>query len=216
VTTFRDEKTRLPFILICEQDIHCDAADELDAAACFAWPASQSELLEAVFRFMRPSTLPTVDSLASPPPAHPGQGLRILVAEDIPENQELVLALFEKRADSLRVVNNGLEAVEACRKATFDLILMDMHMPEMSGLEATVAIRTMEAASGTRTPVIALTAHAMKGDREHYLASDIDGYVSKPIRPEMLFREIDRCVSKKDATTASSSRSRAGSARSRG
>ncbi len=199
VTTFQTEKSPLPFILICDQEKSCEDTSDVDASACLVWPVSHSALLEAVFRFMRPSVITNGGSSA---PARPsttvdkGRGLQVLVAEDIPENQELLLALFEERKDSLRMVNNGRDAVEACLHATFDLILMDMHMPEMSGIEATAAIRKMEAGSGTRTPVIALTAHAMKGDRERYLASDMDGYVSKPIRPDALFREIDKCLSK--------------------
>ena len=76
------------------------------------------------------------------------------------------------------------------RSGTFDVILMDMHMPEMGGIEATAAIRAIEAQEGSHTRVIALTTHAMKGDRERYLASGMEGYVSKPIRPDMLFREM--------------------------
>jgi signal transduction histidine kinase/CheY-like chemotaxis protein len=201
MTVFRNEKTPLPFILICDGEIPCEDLIAMDAAACFTWPVSQSSLLEAVYSFIRPSaalrTLPPPALL--PRTTSSRRGLRILVAEDIPENQELVVALFEGRKDSLEIVNNGLEAVEACQKATFDLILMDMHMPEMSGIEATATIRKMEASSGIRTPVIALTAHAMKGDRERYLASEMDGYVSKPIRPDILFREIDRCIARKTA-----------------
>jgi CheY-like chemotaxis protein len=193
---FRDERTRLPFILVCDREVPCEATSEMGAAACFTWPVSQSSLLEVVFRFMRPSAMadgPLLTARAAKT-ADEGPGLRILVAEDIPENQELLIALFEKRKDSLRMANNGREAVEACQDAAFDLILMDMHMPEMSGTEATAAIRRMEASKRTHTPIIALTAHAMKGDREHYLASGMDGYVSKPIRPDMLFREIERCL----------------------
>ena len=189
-TTLQDENAPLPMIAICDSECPPDIADELDAAACFTWPVSQSSLLEAVFRFMRPSSIParaTASSTSTATSRTGVQGRRILVAEDIPENRELVLAFFEGRDDKLEMVSNGREVVEAYRKSSFDLILMDMQMPEMGGVEATAAIRNMEELQGTRTPIIALTAHAMKGDRERYLASGMDGYVSKPIRPDDAF-----------------------------
>jgi CheY-like chemotaxis protein len=194
-STLRDETTQLPLILISESDRPDAAAEEAGAVACFTWPVSQSSLLEAVFRFLRPSSVGVKEALPSRS-AHGAedQGLRILVAEDILENRELVLALFERRGDTLRMVNNGMEAVEAYRQETFDLILMDMQMPEMGGVEATAEIRKIEASTGNRTPIIALTAHAMKGDREYYLACDMDGYVSKPIRVADLFHEVDKCT----------------------
>jgi signal transduction histidine kinase/ActR/RegA family two-component response regulator len=190
---FHHPSRPLPFILIRNPESSCAEKCEMGAAVGLNWPVSQSSLLEAVFRFMRPSAV-------SRTPAQPvtttatGPGLRILVAEDIPENQELVRALFENRMDSLTFAQNGSEAVDAYATGTFDLILMDMQMPEMSGMEAAEAIRRLGNARGIRTPVIALTAHAMKGDRERYLASDMDGYVSKPIRADLLFQEIEKCV----------------------
>jgi signal transduction histidine kinase/CheY-like chemotaxis protein len=190
---FHNPSRPLPFILIRNAESPCQEKCDMGAAVCLTWPITQSSLLEAVFRFMRPSAV----SPALTPPAEripAGPGLRILVAEDIPENQELVRAFFENRPDSLTFANHGREAVDTYRTGTFDLILMDMQMPEMSGLEATAAIRLLGKAKGIRTPVIAVTAHAMKGDRERYLACDMDGYVSKPIRPDILFGEIEECV----------------------
>ncbi len=190
VTALHDEGTRVPYIVICEAGYACDEPGGLEAAACLTWPVSQSSLLEAVFHFMRPSGIAT--SKEARRVASEAGSMRILVAEDIPENQELVLALFENRGDTLRIVNNGREAVEAYQDEPFDLILMDIQMPEMSGVEATAAIRRLEAATQVHTPIIALTAHAMKGDRERYLAAGMDGYVSKPIRPDELFRQIGK------------------------
>jgi len=186
---FEGARGNIPYILVSGETESPDCREELDAAACFTWPVSQSSLLEAVYRFMGP-VIPQ-DRLQPPPEVDAG-GLRILVAEDIPENRELVVALFEDRGYVLHMVNNGREAVEAYQAGSFDLILMDMQMPEMGGVEATAAIRRIERVSGRRTPIIALTAHAMKGDRERYLACDMDGYVSKPIRPDDLFREIQK------------------------
>ena len=192
-------KPPIPFILISDSEVPLTEMDDAGAAASFTWPVSQSSLLEAVFRFMRQTT-------AQPPPAmtpprlelseRNRPALRILVAEDIPENRELVIALFENRNDILQLVSNGREAVQAYQSGSFHLILMDMQMPGMGGVEATAEIRKIEAGTGARTPIIALTAHAMKGDRERYLACDMDGYVSKPIRPDDLFREVERVTMK--------------------
>jgi two-component system sensor histidine kinase/response regulator len=109
--------------------------------------------------------------------------LRVLVAEDNPVNQRLAVRLLEKRGHRVQVAVNGLEALRALDKDRFDLVLMDVQMPEMDGVEATAAIRQKEKGSGLHTPIIALTANAMKGDREKYLASGMDGYLAKPIRP---------------------------------
>jgi CheY-like chemotaxis protein len=121
-----------------------------------------------------------------------GAPLRILLAEDVPANQELVLALLDPLGHTVRIAQNGREAVEACRSEVFDLILMDVQMPVMGGVQAASAIR--ELANGKRAPIIALTAHAMKGDRERYLASGMEGYVSKPVRATQLFGEINRVM----------------------
>jgi CheY-like chemotaxis protein len=86
---------------------------------------------------------------------------------------------------------NGREAIAAVAKNAFDIVLMDVQMPEMDGLEATAAIRTMEAATGAHVPIIALTAHAMKGDREICIAAGMDEYLSKPINPKQLFALIE-------------------------
>jgi two-component system, sensor histidine kinase and response regulator len=112
--------------------------------------------------------------------------LRVLVAEDNMVNRQLIVRLLEKRGHSVQIAVNGLEAVEALNKERFDLVLMDLQMPEMGGVEATAAIRQNENSSGLHTPIIALTASAMQGDREKYLASGMDGYLTKPIRPPEL------------------------------
>jgi CheY-like chemotaxis protein len=94
--------------------------------------------------------------------------------------------LLEKRGHHVAVAGNGRQALEALEKEHFDVVLMDMQMPEMDGFEATAAIRKMEGANDHRLPIVALTAHAMKGDCEKCLAAGMDGYLSKPIRPQEL------------------------------
>jgi two-component system, sensor histidine kinase len=112
--------------------------------------------------------------------------LRILVAEDNPVNQRLVMRLLEKRGHLATLATNGREAVEAAANGDYDLILMDLQMPEMGGLEATAAIREQEVASGKRHPILALTAHAMKGDEERCRVAGMDGYLTKPLGSEAL------------------------------
>jgi len=129
--------------------------------------------------------------------------LRILLAEDNPVNQRLALKLLEKRGHTVSVANNGREALEVLERARwegFDVVLMDVQMPEMDGLEATASIRARERATGRHLPIIAMTAHAMKGDRERCLEAGMDGYVSKPVRAADLLEEIDKQVRRAQPT----------------
>jgi len=116
--------------------------------------------------------------------------LRILLAEDNVVNQKLAARFIEKRGHAVMVVGSGREALAALETGSFDAILMDVQMPEMDGFEATAAIRNKEKTTGQHIPIIAMTAYAMRGDRERCLAAGMDSYISKPIRPEELFREI--------------------------
>ena len=113
-------------------------------------------------------------------------GLRVLVAEDNAVNQHLIRRLLEKWRHSVFTVENGEQAVEAATRGTFDLILMDVQMPKMDGLEATARLRSTESAAGGHHRIVAMTANAMTGDRERCLAAGMDGYLSKPIRARAL------------------------------
>jgi CheY-like chemotaxis protein/HPt (histidine-containing phosphotransfer) domain-containing protein len=124
----------------------------------------------------------------------PRVALRVLVAEDNPVNQELAVRLLQKAGHSVVVASTGRKAVRACEEQAFDLILMDVQMPEMGGLEATRVLREKEKDSGRRVAIIAMTAHAIKGDRERCLAAGMDHYVSKPIDPGKLFAAIDEAM----------------------
>lgn len=119
---------------------------------------------------------------------------RILVAEDNAVNQRVAVRLLEKQGHSVVVANNGRAAIEALEREPFDLVLMDVQMPEMDGFEATAAIRRKEKVSGHRLQIIAMTAHAMKGDLERCLAAGMDRYVSKPIQIEALKEAIDSAL----------------------
>ena len=126
------------------------------------------------------------------PPAF--RSLRVLVAEDNPTNRLLVTSLLEKRGHSVMQTRSGRDALAAFSAQKFDLIIMDVQMPEMNGLEAAAAIRNMEGPSGTRIPILALTAHSMEGDRERCLAAGMDAYVSKPISIGDFIRAIDQLL----------------------
>ncbi len=172
-----------------------DAADrycESPVAACVRKPVKQSDLLDAILtalgRLPAPAAGPAAPAAAGP------RGLRVLLAEDNEVNQELAVRLLGRQGHTVVVAGNGREAVAAWEAGAFDFILMDVQMPEMDGLVATAEIRTRERHRGGHVPVIALTAHAMKGDRERCLAAGMDEYVSKPIRLPELLRAIERVV----------------------
>jgi PAS domain S-box-containing protein len=122
---------------------------------------------------------------------HRKMRLRILLAEDNRVNQIIVVRLMEKRGHSVEVAADGREALEKLRGDKFELVLMDVQMPRMGGFEAAAAIREMEKTQGGHLPIIAMTAHAMKGDRERCLAAGMDGYISKPFRIDELLKEIE-------------------------
>jgi CheY-like chemotaxis protein len=118
--------------------------------------------------------------------------MAILLAEDNIVNQRVALRILQKAGHSVEVVANGLEALKALDRTAFDLILMDVQMPEMGGLEATAAIREKEKDGRWHIPIIAMTAHAMSGDRERCLAAGMDDYISKPIRAASLLALIEQ------------------------
>jgi CheY-like chemotaxis protein len=125
-------------------------------------------------------------------PVVDARALRVLVAEDNVVNRKLAEHLLRQRGHDPLMVVNGREAVDALGCGSFDLVLMDLQMPEMDGFEATAAIRALEQSTGSRVPIVALTAHAMEGDRQRCLDADMDGYVSKPIDAGELFAVIEQ------------------------
>lgn len=160
-------------------------------------PVCQSELFETILHSLglEEFARDTLVDVAAPDVAV--RGLRILLAEDAVANQVLAVRLLEKWDHSVEIANDGIEAVQlACEESNrFDVILMDVQMPELDGFEATTRIREIEQEkSFVRTPIVAMTAHALKGDRERCLEVGMDGYVSKPIRVHELLAELSRCV----------------------
>jgi CheY-like chemotaxis protein/anti-sigma regulatory factor (Ser/Thr protein kinase) len=133
------------------------------------------------------------------PTGRVGRSLDILLAEDNPINQTLALRMLEKLGHHAHVVANGQAAVDACRERRYDVVLMDVQMPVMGGFEATAAIRAQEEATGDHVPIIAMTAHAMAGDRERCLAAGMDDYVSKPIQSAILDAVLANAIGQPDA-----------------
>jgi signal transduction histidine kinase/DNA-binding response OmpR family regulator len=187
-----------------------DAArcQELGVAAYLLKPIRQSELREAIARVLgareQDGAIPLVTRFSLQDARDPAAFFRILLAEDNAVNQRLVVRLLEKRGHHVVVAGNGREAVEALGKESFDLVLMDVQMPEMDGMEATAAIREKEKGSGFHQRIIALTAHAMKGDRERCLAAGMDGYLTKPIRTPELDEILEEHAARRSALSASS------------
>jgi CheY-like chemotaxis protein len=179
--------------MLSSADADGDAARSrhLGIARYLRKPASPSELHEAVLHVLgeTPTMKPnprksTTDSMRNK--------LTILLAEDNVINQKVAVSILEKRGHEVQTVGNGREALQALACERFDVVLMDVQMPEMDGLEATAAIREMEKGTGRRIPIVAMTAHAMKGDRERCLGAGMDDYVSKPVEPKSLNAVIEQ------------------------
>ncbi len=169
---------------------------ELGIAAYLTKPVRRGELLETILGILGNQTANS-DQVRIPKHRSVNErrsGIRILLAEDNPVNQMVALRLLEKQGHRVLVTGNGREALLALEKTAFrgfDLVLMDVQMPEMDGLEATAAIREREQGTGSHVPIVAMTAHAMKGDRERCLAAGMDDYIAKPIRSQQLLEIIE-------------------------
>ena len=168
---------------------------ELGINAYLEKPFDPAELLETILGVLaasveqkNPSTIARTPDVRQPE----RKAMKVLLAEDNAVNRTLARRLLEKHGHTVVLVENGREALEALEREAVDLVLMDIQMPEMDGLEATAAIREREKTTGGHMPIIALTAHAMKGDREKCLAAGADEYLTKPIRTAELFEAVDR------------------------
>ncbi len=166
---------------------------KLDIQGYLLKPAKSSELFVAICTVMgtkskAPKSTPLVTRHYV---RESHKKLKILVAEDNKVNQRLALRLLEKLGHSVELGNNGKEAVDMLDQGVFDVVLMDVQMPMLGGLEATAVIREREKLTGIRVPIYALTARAMKGDRERCLAAGMDGYLSKPIQTQELYEVLD-------------------------
>ncbi len=172
---------------------------DLGVAAYLTKPIKQSSLLDSILMTLDTQApgLHFADAPSASPSVLPpaARSLHLLLAEDNTVNQRLAVRLLEKRGHSARVVGNGRLAVEALQTESFDVVLMDVQMPEMDGLEATAAIRARERETGGHVPIVAMTAHAMTGDRERCLAAGMDAYLPKPLQPQDMMRVIEGLAS---------------------
>jgi CheY-like chemotaxis protein len=163
------------------------------AAASVTKPVQPLELLDALLNALgvRETKLRLAETKETAWKARPsGKGLSILLAEDHPVNRELAVTILTQEGHRVIEAGNGKEAWALATRHRFDLVLMDVQMPEMDGLEATRLIRAHEKEKGRHVPIIALTAHAMKGDRETCLAAGVDAYLSKPVKRRELLEAI--------------------------
>ena len=171
--------------------------EELDALGISAQlqkPLKQSELLESILEAVSPmlgaASVGDRDGDDETLDIHSIPHLRVLLAEDGLANQKLAIGLLSKWGHEVTVAANGKEAIEHWQTREFDLILMDLQMPEMDGLTATRRIRDREQQDGTHIPIIAMTAHALKGDRELCMEAGMDGYIAKPVRKNDLIETL--------------------------
>jgi CheY-like chemotaxis protein/HPt (histidine-containing phosphotransfer) domain-containing protein len=192
-------------LMLSSADLAGDAARcrEVGIARHLMKPITQAELWDAIITALgvvahAPAALPTVSPRTEPGADHP---LHILLAEDNRINQRVALHTLEKQGHTVVVVGDGQAALTALAQAPFDLVLMDIQMPVLDGLAATAAIRAQEQTQGTHLPIIAMTAHAMRGDRERCLAAGMDGYVTKPLKTADLAAAIAQLLPASSPTT---------------
>jgi signal transduction histidine kinase/DNA-binding response OmpR family regulator len=186
------DATRLVLLPSAGQRGDATRAQELGVDAYLLKPVLQSDLLETICAVLGTTETQKRQVITRHTLGQQRRSLGILVAEDTPANQHLVQAVLSKRGHKVTIVPNGSEAVAAFLQEAFDLVLMDIQMPQMSGIEATQKIRHYEQEHGGHIPIIALTARTMKGDREEFLAAGMDDYLAKPIKIAQLVDAVER------------------------
>jgi two-component system, sensor histidine kinase and response regulator len=190
------EEAMMMMLTSAQQNDDISRCKQLGIGAYIVKPIIESALLEAVLKTLgrRPAfnreMVRATDGQESPNLRR----MRVLLVEDNLINQKVATRLLEKRGCAVELAATGKEALAALARQSFDIILMDVQMPDMNGFEATRAIREREKSTGSHVPIVAMTAHVMKGDKERCLETGMDGYVSKPIRPEELFSTINELV----------------------
>jgi signal transduction histidine kinase/CheY-like chemotaxis protein/HPt (histidine-containing phosphotransfer) domain-containing protein len=199
----------LTLMMLSSAAQHSDAqrCRDLGIGAYLTKPIKQSELLDTMLLLLSPpASLPPSASMRrsarNDNEAAPARQLQILLAEDNPVNQRVAMGILHKHGHTVVAVDNGAEALRALGMQKFDLVLMDLQMPEMDGFAATSAIREQEKTTGAHLPIVAMTARAMKGDRECCLEAGMDGYVAKPVNPKELLSTIESLVPTDDAQDA--------------
>jgi CheY-like chemotaxis protein len=192
------ELTHATIMMLSSADRTGDASRlrELGVVCYLRKPITQSELFDAILTAMgaAPQDAPESPRAAGAGTRQSRRSLRVLLVEDNEVNQQLAVKILLKRGHIVVVANDGREALAALKRESVDLVLMDIQMTHMDGFAATAAIRELEKSIGGHVPIVALTAHAMKGDRERCLAAGMDAYITKPLRAEELFEVIARVV----------------------
>ncbi len=191
--TEHDGQPALPVVLMVSSADRRDFRDREDDASVSVYlqkPVTLSALMSAMMRALNIHT-PEIVAARIGEPRSASPTLSILVAEDTPANQKVVTAVLKKRGHTVTVADNGREAVDEAKKQPFDVVLMDVQMPIMDGYQATAAIRDLERSQPTPTPIIAMTAHTMRGDRERCLAAGMDAYIAKPIDVKQMLGLIE-------------------------
>jgi two-component system, sensor histidine kinase and response regulator len=178
---------------------------ELGISVYLVKPIQRKELLQAIRAALGPPAAQQAERVVTRHSLREARAhLRILLAEDNPVNQALMLRLLQKLGHVPVLAANGREALATLRSQRFDLVFMDVQMPELDGLAATAEIRRREQASGEHLPIVAMTAHALKGDRERCLAAGMDGYIAKPVKFDLVQEEIERLCGAASAPATSS------------
>jgi len=196
--TRHSNRSHTAIMMLSSVAIHYDAEHcrQLGIEAYLVKPIKRSELLNSMLSVLafsgKPPSQPV--TVAVEATALPQRPLRILLAEDNVVNQKMAIIMLQQMGHTVMTADNGREALTAVQETPFDLVLMDVQMPEMDGLEATRSIRAFETPLGRHTPILAMTAHALKGDRERCLEAGMDGYVSKPIHTSHLIAEMMRVL----------------------
>jgi two-component system, sensor histidine kinase and response regulator len=168
---------------------------ELGISTYLSKPVKQADLFEAICSALEGRAEPAPKRVTAPiQPADQIRRMKVLLAEDNIVNQRVAVGLLQRRGHDVIVVSTGLEALEALKCEKFDVVLMDVQMPVMGGFEATAAIRRLEEETGQHLRIVAMTAHAMAGDRERCLAAGMDGYLAKPIDPPVLFAAVEKAA----------------------
>jgi two-component system sensor histidine kinase/response regulator len=202
----RQELCSATIMMLTSSGHYGDAARcrELQIAAYLTKPVNGPDLFDAVLRALQSTPAHERSPASSAPPSATephatARHARVLLAEDNVVNQRVAVGLLTRRGHTVTVASNGVEVLQALEHDTFDLVLMDVQMPEMGGLEATAAIRQREERTGGHLRIVAMTAHVMTGDREKCFAAGMDGYLSKPIDRQMLYAVVEQEETAKSA-----------------
>jgi two-component system, sensor histidine kinase and response regulator len=187
------DRETLPVLLLSSAGWAEDVARcrELGIARSLIKPVKESDLLTSIIQVLEDTAVREEYSAMDRGLAPEDRRRHVLLAEDGLVNQKVAVSLLEERGHTITVVNNGKKAVEEVRRGVYEIVLMDVQMPEMDGFAATAAVRAFEAIEGGYTPIVAMTAHAMKGDRERCLQAGMDAYVAKPVVPAELYAAVE-------------------------